>query len=178
MKLQVTPEIHLSPLTPSDRDDIVHHLREKEVSQYTLLIPHPYLLEHADDWIAHAAQATEQHGRVTLWAIRDRQNRLIGGIELSPEGRGKEHCAEIGYWIAKPYWGRGIMTAVVKAVTDHGFRNCGLLRITAPIFDLNPVSGRVLEKAGFILEAPLQRHQYRRDGKLFDSRLYARVRDP
>jgi RimJ/RimL family protein N-acetyltransferase len=85
------------------------------------------------------------------------------------------HVAEIGYWIAKPWRGRGIMTEAVIAICDHGFRHLGLARITAGIFTGNNGSARVLEKAGFVIEAPLGRKCYRKDGRFIDAVLYAKV---
>lgn len=175
MSITVTPEIHLSAIQREDRDDIVAHLQDHEVSRYTLLIPYPYTMEHADTWLAHVANDVIDHGRETIWAIREKSGRMIGAVELSTGSPGKTHCAEVGYWLAKPFWGRGIMTAVVKSVVDRGFHEFGVLRVIAPIFTINAASGRVLEKAGFTVEAPLLRKQYQRDGQFYDGRLYARV---
>ncbi|MGV3663131.1 MAG: GNAT family N-acetyltransferase [Prosthecobacter sp.] len=177
MSIHVSPEIHLSAIRHEDREAITAHLQDREVSRYTLLIPYPYTLENADTWITIVADDVERNGRATIWAIRDKSGRLIGEVELSPGDRGKEHCAEIGYWLAKPFWGRGIMTAVVRAVVEHGFREHGLLRIIAPIFVVNGASARVLEKAGFHIEAPLLRKQYLRDGQIFDGRLYVLINE-
>ncbi len=177
MKLQVTPDIQLSPLAATDADDVTEHLQDHEVSRYTLLIPHPYPLELAHEWIASHAEDVERHGHETIWAIREATGRMIGVVELAPGGHARTHCAEIGYWLAKPFWNRGIMTAVVGFVVELGFREFGLCRITAPIFVVNTGSARVLAKAGFHVEAPALRKAYQRDGQFFDARLYAILRD-
>lgn len=177
MSIRVSADIHLSAIVPQDREDMAAHLQEHAVSRYTLLVPYPYTLANADTWIAIVADDVARNGRETLWAIRENTGRLIGEVELSPGGRGREHCAEIGYWLARPFWGRGIMTTVVKAVVEHGFREFGLQRIFAPIFAVNSASARVLEKAGFHVEAPLLRKQYQRDGRIFDGRLYAIINE-
>lgn len=177
MTITISQDIYLSPIQTADREDIIAHLQDRDVSRYTLLIPHPYPPERADAWIARVATDVADHGRETIWAIRESSGRKIGAVELSTGGAGKQHCAEIGYWLAKPFWGRGIMTTVVKSVVELGFREFGIMRVTAPIFAVNQASARVLEKAGFVVEAPLLRKQYQRDGQVFDGRLYARVRD-
>jgi RimJ/RimL family protein N-acetyltransferase len=68
------------------------------------------------------------------------------------------------------------MTEAVKVVTDFGWEKFGLERITAPVFDFNEASARVLEKVGYILEGLLRKH-YQKDGKIFDSKLYAIIKD-
>ena len=74
---------------------------------------------------------------------------LIGGCGFDSFQVGKSHRAEVGYWLAKPLWGRGIMTAVVRRVCRHAFEEFGLVKITAHVFSHNPASARVLEKCGF-----------------------------
>ncbi|WP_395751541.1 GNAT family N-acetyltransferase [Prosthecobacter sp.] len=177
MSIAITPEIHLSAITMADAEDINAHLRDYEVSRYTLLIPHPYTLAMAHEWIAIIADDVQRNGRETIWAIRESSGRMIGAVELHVGSAGKQHVSEIGYWLAKSHWGRGIMTAVVKAVAERGFRELGVRRITAPIFAPNVGSARVLEKSGFVVEAPLLRLAYHRDGQFYDGRLYALVRE-
>lgn len=177
MCFAITPEIHLSAITVADSADITEHLQYHEVSRYTLLIPYPYTLEMAHDWIACIADDVQRNGRETIWAIRESAGRMIGAIELQAGSAGKQHVSEIGFWLAKPFWGRGIMTAVVKSVVERGFREFGVRRITAPIFAPNTGSGRVLEKNGFLVEASLMRLAYHRDGQFYDGKLYALVRD-
>lgn len=177
MSISVTRDIHLSAITAADAEVITAYMQDHEVSRYTRLIPHPYQIEMAQWWIASIADDVTRHGRETIWAIRDATGLLLGAIELHVGDAGREHVSEIGYWLAKPFWGRGIMTAVVRSVIERGFREFGVRRIIAPIFAPNTASARVLEKNGFVIEAPLLRQAYHRDGQYFDGRLYALVRD-
>ena len=96
---------------------------------------------------------------------------------LEGTGLGRSHRCEIGYWLAKPYWGRGIMTAVVRAICRHAFDNLGLGKITAHVFSFNDASARVLEKCGFEQEGFLRQH-YLKDGQLIDVKAYGLVRCP
>ena len=98
---------------------------------------------------------------------------LLGGCGF--EGVSYGHCAEIGYWLARPFWGQGIMTEVVRALCGFAFAEWKLVRITAHVFDFNAASARVLEKNGFSLEGLLRKH-HRKAGRFLDSRLYALVR--
>jgi RimJ/RimL family protein N-acetyltransferase len=85
------------------------------------------------------------------------------------------HVAGLGYWLGEAFWGRGITTEAVAALTDFCFENFPLRRIYAEAFANNPASARVLEKAGFVLEGRLKNNVVK-DGKLLDSLLYAKTR--
>lgn len=177
MRIIATPEIHLSAITTADEADLTAHLQDPDISRHMLLLPNPYTTELARQWIAQAASDVQRNGRQTIWAIRDATGRLIGEIELHKGLPAREHVSDIGYWLAKSHWGRGIMTAVVKSIVEHAFRDLGVQRITAPIFAQNVASARVLEKNGFTVEAPCLRRAYQRNGQFYDARLYALVRD-
>jgi RimJ/RimL family protein N-acetyltransferase len=84
--------------------------------------------------------------------------------------------AELGYWLGEAYWRRGITTAAVRAVVQHGFDMLPLHRVEAYVYATNPASARVLEKAGFAFEGRLRRSVVKA-GQVLDSLLYARLRD-
>jgi len=115
---------------------------------------------------------TKQQGRPVQWAIRTPDDALIGGCGFDGFQIGKSHRAEVGYWLAKPFWGRGIMTAVVQQVCRNAFEEFGLVKVTAHVFSYNPVSARVLEKCGFQQEGFLRKH-FLKDGQFIDARLFA-----
>ena len=84
---------------------------------------------------------------------------------------------EIGYWLGRAYWGRGIMTEAVSAVTGWLFdAHPDVVRVWAGVFAWNPASARVLEKAGYTFEARLRKSVFK-DGQLGDKLIYARLRD-
>jgi RimJ/RimL family protein N-acetyltransferase len=85
------------------------------------------------------------------------------------------HTAELGYWLGEELWGQGIMSEAVEAFRDFCFTNFPLRRVYAEPFANNPVSARVLEKAGFLLEGRLKNNVIK-DGKLLDSLLYAQTK--
>ena len=109
------------------------------------------------------------------WAIRNEADKLIGGVGLEGPGLDRSHRAEIDYWLAKPFWGRGIMTFAVKAVYQHAIDNLGLGKITAHVFSSNTGSARVLEKCGFEQEGFLKKH-FVKDGQFIDAKAYGLVR--
>jgi RimJ/RimL family protein N-acetyltransferase len=141
----------------------------------TLRIPFPYTDASADEWLALVAHITEQQGRPVRFAIRSADDALIGGCGFDGFQVGKSHRAEVGYWLAKPYWGQGIMTAVVQRACQHAFEDFGLVKITAHVFSLNQASARVLAECGFHEEGFLREHILK-DGQFIDARLVALLR--
>lgn len=176
MKLAVNDQIHLSEIRRSDISALVEHLATKEIYDRTLRIPYPYTEPHGEAWLAIVEKSTDRHGQPIDFAIRDGSGKLIGccgfdGLEVA-----RTHKAEIGYWLAKPYWGRGIMSEVVPVACRWAFAEFGLAKITAWVFAFNAASARVLEKCGFKEEGYLKKH-YRKDGRLIDARIFAKFDD-
>ncbi len=176
MKLKISESFYITDILPSDKAAFVEHLREKQIYDQTLNIPFPYTEADADWWIANVAEETQKQGRSVNWAIRRSDGFLVGGIGYHHFQVSKSHKAEIGYWLAKPFWKQGIMTEAVKLVTEFGFCELKLLRQTANVFVFNSGSARVLEKAGYQLEGTLKNF-YKKDGRVFDGKLYAITRD-
>lgn len=175
MKIVVNNEIHLSEFRPTDKPALIEHLNDRDIYDRTLRIPFPYTENNADEWLAVYAKATEQQGQPVHFAIRTGDDALIGGCGLNDFETGKSHRAEVGYWLAKPFWGQSIMTAVVQCLCQHAFDDFRLAKITAHVFTHNPASARVLEKCGFLQEGLLRKH-FLKDDKLIDARLFALLR--
>jgi RimJ/RimL family protein N-acetyltransferase len=138
------------------------------------VIPHPYSLQDAEQWIATASnQSPETHFAVAIDDI------VVGGIRIGIGNPGplgaRKHSGEIGYWLGEPLWGRGIMSEAVQALSEWAFRELGLVRLHAAVFARNPASARVLAKAGYEYEGRM-RACYFRDGEYIDGLLYAKVR--
>ncbi len=138
-------------------------------------IPFPYTAASAEQWFIIVEKLTKQNGQPVNWAVRNEADKLIGGVSLEGPGLELSHGAEIGYCLAKPFWSRGIMTVVVKAVCQHAFDNLGLGKTTAYVFSSNDATVRVLEKCGFEQEGCFRRH-FMKDGKLIDAKAYGMVR--
>ena len=172
MKIVVNDQVHLSEFRSSDKDALIEHLNDRDIYDRTLRIPCPYTEADADEWLALVVKITKQQGQPVHWAIRSPDDALIGGCGFDGFQIGKSHRGEVGYWLAKPVWGRGIMTAVVQRVCHHAFEEFGLVKITAHVFSHNPASARVLEKCGYQEEGFLRKH-FLKDGKFIDARLFA-----
>jgi ribosomal-protein-alanine N-acetyltransferase len=175
MNLVVNDQIHLSEFRSSDRDALVEHLNDRDIYDRTLRIPYPYADADAEEWLALVGKITEQQGRPVHFAIRRADDALIGGCGFDGFQIGKSHRGEIGYWLARPFWGRGIMTAVVQRVCRHAFEEFDLVKIIAHVFPNNTASARVLEKCGFLQEGFLRRH-FLKEGQFLDGRLFALLR--
>jgi RimJ/RimL family protein N-acetyltransferase len=174
MKLIVNDRIQLSDIRPSDKSALIEQLNDKDIYDRTLRIPHPYTESDADRWLELVTKNTKEHGQPVTWSIRNDADCLIGCIGFEGLAIGKRHRAEIGYWLAKPYWGQGIMTAVVGKVCAFAFQEWGLAKITAHVFSFNAASARVLEKCGFVQEGYLSCH-FEKVGRLIDARPYGLV---
>jgi len=145
----------------ADNPRVARNLRDR--------FPQPYTVADAKRWIraAHAIHPP------THFAI-EADGEAVGGIGFDPFDDVERRTAEIGYWLAEPYWGRGIATEALAAVSDYAFRAFDLVRLQARVYEGNEASMRVLEKAGYELEGRL-RKSVTKDGRTFDSFVYARV---
>jgi RimJ/RimL family protein N-acetyltransferase len=134
------------------------------------LFPHPYTIQDAHEFLQRAI--SEQP--TTKFCI-EVEGIAAGGIGIRLEQDVHRHTAGLGYWLGEEFWGRGIMTEAVGALTDFCFDNFPLRRIYAEAFANNPASARVLEKVGFVFEGRLKNHVIK-DGELLDSLLYAKTK--
>ena len=130
--------------------------------------PHPYRPEDARRFLdAHVGAVPE-----TVLAIEAADGGFAGSVGLKLGVDVERVSAEIGYWVAEPYWGRGIGTAALVAATDWAFGQWPLTRVFAVPFARNAASCRVLEKAGYVLEGRMARSAVKQ-GEVLDQLLYA-----
>jgi len=101
---------------------------------------------------------------------------LAGGIGLLLGSGPHRRTAELFYWLGESFWGRGIATSAVRALTEYSFRSLHLVRVFALPFSGNGASCRVLEKAGFTREGIMRRSAIK-DGLLLDQWVYALVQE-
>jgi RimJ/RimL family protein N-acetyltransferase len=166
------PGVVLRPWRPSDRTILAGLANDRRISiNLRDVFPYPYGVEDADRFIALA------NGMVppTSFAI-DASGQLAGGIGYTLHADVERIAAEVGYWIGVPFWGRGIATEAVRQITERAFSSHpDLRRLYALPFSSNPASARVLEKAGYRLEA-VMRQSAIKDGVVQDQWLYAILR--
>jgi RimJ/RimL family protein N-acetyltransferase len=131
--------------------------------------PHPYAVRDAREFIKMARTRTPE----TMFAIAV-DGEPAGGIGFVLHPDVERVSAEIGYWLGEPFWGRGIAAQALAAVTRHAIGTHALTRMYALPFARNAASCRVLEKAGYVLEARLRRSAIK-DGVIIDQLQYAFV---
>ena len=134
------------------------------------LFPHPYTIEEAHEFLQK--KIAEQSA--TFFCI-EIDGAAVVGIGFHSGQDVHRQTATVGYWLGEQFWGRGIMTEAVNAVTYFCFDNFPLRRISAEVFANNPASARVLEKAGFIFEGCLKNHVVK-EGPVLDSLLHPRTK--
>jgi ribosomal-protein-alanine N-acetyltransferase len=155
-----------------DRDDIVRHANNRKVwINLRDRFPYPYTISDARSWL----EIVIGHKPETNFAI-DVGREAVGGIGFTLQPDVGFRSAEIGYWLGEEFWGRGITTDALIAVTDHAFANYDLCRLYAHVFEWNGASARVLEKAGYAFEGRL-RKSVTKDGQTIDQLMYAAVRE-
>ncbi len=113
--------------------------------------PHPYSVENGKAFIERALDAFPQ----TNFAICV-DDKAVGGIGFVLHQDVERISAEVGYWLGEPFWGRGIVTEALIAVTDYAIKIHDLRRVFAVPFGFNGASARVLEKAGYQLEGRMR----------------------
>jgi RimJ/RimL family protein N-acetyltransferase len=155
----------------NDAESLAKHANNRKVwLALRDLFPHPYTADDANKFLQNATAAEP----TTNFCI-EVDGAAVGGIGIHLGRDVHRHTAEIGYWLAEDFWGRGIVTEAVAAFTNFCFQNFSLRRMYAEPFANNPASARVLEKAGFTFEGRLKNNVLK-DGQLLDSLLYAKTK--
>lgn len=151
-----------------DRDSLVHHANNRNVwINLRDRFPHPYTRHAAETWLDCVVGIKPE----TNFAIAV-VGQAVGGIGFSKQNDVGYRSAEIGYWLGEEFWGRGIATQALIAVTKLAFESYDLCRLHAYVFEWNGASARVLEKAGYRLEGRLKK-SVTKDHKTIDQFLYA-----
>lgn len=131
--------------------------------------PRPFTIERAREFIA-SARAAKPETRLAI----EVDGAAVGGIGIALHSDIERVSAELGYWLGESFWGRGIMSEAVRAMTRHAVETFQLTRVFAVPFESNVASHRLLEKAGYLLEGRLRRCAIK-EGKVIDQLLYAFV---
>lgn len=136
------------------------------------VFPFPYTEADAAAYILDCI-ATGENG--SLKRAIDIDGEAVGSITVTSGADVYRKSAEVGYWLAEPFWGQGIMSEAIRRISEEAFRRFDLVRLYAEPFATNTGSRRALEKAGFVLEGILLSSVYK-NGRLLDSCVYARLR--
>jgi RimJ/RimL family protein N-acetyltransferase len=152
MKLELNGErIKLRKLKFSDVKDIYGNVKDKEVVRWTLRIPYPYPKDGAKKFIRKTRRNIKKKKSYELGIVLKEADKIIGIVGLTNIDY-KNKNAELGYWLGKKYWNKGLMTEAVKLMLWFGFEKLKLHRVYTKSFEENSASRRVMEKSGLKLE--------------------------
>ena len=159
----------------SDAADLASALNNEKVLNYLRDgLPYPYTQKDAQHYINSILSS--KPNETFAYAI-DVDGKAVGSIGAFRQGNIHFRTAELGYYLAEDYWGKGIMTQAVKQLCQKLFAETDILRIFAEPFAYNIGSRRVLEKAGFQLEGILKRNAVK-NGRVLDMAMYALTKEP
>lgn len=142
-----TDRIILRPWRESDADTLFQWASDPEVGPKAGWPPHGSVEESLE--VIRTIFSAEG-----MWAVEWKETgEPIGSVGYLPASHSNleipdDQC-EVGYWIARPFWGRGICTEALRLVVDHCFQEKGFSVLWGDYFPENPASGRVMEKCGF-----------------------------
>lgn len=156
----------------NDADAIVKHANDLEVSKYMRdSFPYPYTKVNAIQWI----DFVKKNYSTLFFAIAN-ETELIGGIGAMPQTDVHRFSAEIGFWLGKINWNKGIITKALPVFCNYLFTRFEFNRLTANVFDGNEASKKVLEKSGFVLEGT-QRKSVFKENKFVDQFIYGLLKE-
>ena len=171
MEIVVNKEITLRSWKRSDQSRLTSLANNQHIANFLMdSFPHPYTDKDAEHWIDLCLEENKN----LLLAI-ERKGELIGGIGGHFKDDIHRYNAELGYWIAEHYWGKGIITKTIEHFCSYLFSKYKINRIYADVFSTNPASGRVLEKNGFIKEGTLKKAAYK-NGLFIDLLVYSKLK--
>ena len=173
-KIPTESAVFVTEILAADRISAAALLNNREIFERLLLVPHPYSEADFDDFYQRCQAYLEKHGHPASFAIRDVDGTMVGGVGFKELVKG--HRCDIGYWLGRPYWGQGIMTSVVRAMTEFAVREWNLVRVSAHVFSTNAASAQVLKKAGFEYEGRLKKC-LKKGEQFLDAKVYARITD-
>ena len=169
----MTPRLRLRRLTMRDAQDIFRYSRDPEVARHVLWDAHRSIGD-SRAYLRYMLRRYRGHEPAS-WGLEHLDSgRIIGtiGVMWIQEDN---NAAEVGYSLARDFWGRGYMTEALRAVLQYGFDGLNLNRIEAQHETTNPASGAVMRKCHMQHEGTLRSRLFNK-GRYVDVELYAILR--
>ncbi len=161
-------EFELRPWNISDLDSLVKYANNWNIAKnLTDKFPFPYSENSGRAFIEFATKDDPIH----IFAI-DINGQAVGGIGIHPQDDIHRKNAELGYWLAEPFWGKGVISNAVKQSVDFAFDTFHIDRVFARPFGTNLASQKVLEKNGFVLEGRFEKVLFK-NNEYLDELIYA-----
>lgn len=165
-------EFILRKWVDSDLESLVEQANNFNIAKnLTNQFPFPYTLENGRKFLN---QIRYDHPTKVFAIVVE--EKAVGAIGIFPQSDIHEKSAEIGYWLSEKYWGKGIMSQAIIKMVAYGFETFDIVRVFARPFSSNIGSQKVLEKAGFQLEARLKNALYK-NKELLDEFIYVRFKE-
>ncbi|NNC94395.1 MAG: GNAT family N-acetyltransferase [Chitinophagales bacterium] len=150
-----------------DAESLAKHANNFKIAKNLRnVFPHPYSIEDAHAYIARSQNKPTNKFAIVI------EGEACGGAGIFQQDDVYCKNAELGYWLSEQFWGNGVMSKVVKQMVQYGFKTFDVTRIFAVPYGTNLASQRVLEKAGFTLEAILEKTIFK-NGEFEDEHIYA-----
>lgn len=161
-------EIKLRPWRMEDLNNLVMYANNFNIAKnLTDKFPFPYNIEVGKAFI----ESANKNVPICIFAI-EIDGQAVGSIGIHPQDDIHRKNAELGYWLAEPFWGQGIVSSAIKQIIDFAFKTFEIERIYARPFETNIPSQRVLEKNNFVLEGKFEKTLIK-NGVLLDELIYA-----
>lgn len=158
----------------SDAKDLAIALSNKKIQDNLRDgLPYPYTEQDGADYISAMLSADENETFAFAITV---DGKAVGSIGVFRQVNIHRQTAELGYYLAEEYWGKGIMTEAVKQICEYVFGKSDIIRIYAEPFAYNAASCRVLEKAGFQCEGILRKNAVK-NGKIVDMKIYSLIKE-
>jgi len=174
-----TKRLILRQPTMKDVRDLIRGINNLNVSKYLLVVPYPYTIKDAKWWINHCREEVREKPRTSYnFNIEYKADRkLIGGVGLSKINQDRK-TADIGYWLAEPYWRKGIMTEAESKLIDFAFDKLKLKKIRCPVFIENQASQSLAKSLGFKYQRTLKKKiKALSTGKMHREKVYVLKRE-
>jgi len=136
-----TERLILRQITADDIQSLVKYANNKNISNYVLNIPHPYEEHHAVYRLSYVYQGFKNKTHYAFGIINREPQEFIGEVSLHLDSN---NTAQLAYWVAEPYWNKGIASEAAGALLDFGKSQLPLSRIYAEFEETNTASERVL----------------------------------
>jgi RimJ/RimL family protein N-acetyltransferase len=146
--------IRLRLLADSDLDALVEAVQDPEVPRWTR-IPSPYGETEAQEWVVEEARIRESGEGLAMMIVDAETGELLGGIGMV-HLHWEERTSEVGYWLARPARGRGVMTRAVRLFSGWIFESLPIDRLAIMASVGNAPSRAVAERAGYRFEGVLR----------------------
>lgn len=162
----------LRPWRLGDAESLAANADNREVwTNLRSRFPRPYTADVARTWISRCVGGRERGLQLAI----EVEGLAVGGVSVDLVTANAPRTGEIGYWIGKDYWGRGIAGEAVRLVCPVAYERFALDRLRAVVRSSNDASLRILERSGFRVQSRMRRSD-RRPGSAVVELVYMRDR--